>query len=198
MKLLKTLKIKSKKIMTKIKKYKILTPGYYFTYSNQQHPFYKDQTEKIASLYKESNDELIKELNTDADKVHGIGKFTHEETIGWFDSVLNPIVETLSGVDLIAIERKRQIKELGFDYTNDALYANEELAKAGAWYSLPSFDRIKFESLQILNPNKKSVVHIWPWDRRYYKPSPEDRIKELSKAGALIAAQIDCLQNQKK
>ena len=184
--------------MNKIKKHKILTSGYYFTYSNQQHPFYKDQTEKIASLYKESNDELIQELNTEADKVHGIDKFTHEETIGWFDAILNPIVEILSGTELIAIERKRQIEELGFDYTNDAFYANEELAKAGAWYSLPTFDRIKFELMQTKNPDKKSVINIWPWDRLYYKPSPESRIKELSKAGALIAAQIDYLLNIKK
>lgn len=103
-----------------------------------------------------------------------------------------------TGVELIAIERKRQIAELGFDYTNDAFYANEELARAGAWYSLPTFDRIKFESLQIKNQDKKSVVNIWPWDRHYYKPSPEDRIKELAKAGALIAAQIDYLQNKNK
>lgn len=39
---------------------------------------------------------------------------------------------------------------------------------------------------------------IWPWDDKYWKPTPEDRIKELSKAGALIAAQIDYLQNIKK
>jgi hypothetical protein len=104
----------------------------------------------------------------------------------------------LYGTELIATERKRQIEELGFDYTNDALYANEELARAGAWYSLPTFDRMKFESLQIKNQDKKSVINIWPWDRRYYKPSPESRIRELSKAGALIAAQIDYLLNIKK
>ena len=93
-----------------------------------------------------------------------------------------PKKKAILGVELIAIERKRQI---------------EELARGGAWYSLPTFDRIKFESLQIKNQDKKSVVNIWPWDRRYYKPSPEDRIKELSKAGALIAAQIDYLRNIK-
>lgn len=106
------------------------------------------------------------------------------------------IKELKSGIEIIAIERKRQIEELGYDYTNDALYANEELARAGAWYSLPSFDRIKFELMQTKNRDKKSVINIWPWDRRYYKPSPESRIKELAKAGALIAAQIDYLQNK--
>lgn len=102
------------------------------------------------------------------------------------------------GVELIGIERKRQTEELGFDYTNDALYKDEQLAKAGAWYSLPSFYRIKFESMQIKNTDKRSVINIWPWDRSHYKPTPEDRIKELTKAGALIAAQIDYELNKKK
>ena len=102
------------------------------------------------------------------------------------------------GVELIAIERKRQIEELGFDYTNDAFYDDEQLAKAGAWYSLPSFDRIKFELMQARNSDKRSVINIWPWDKSYYKPNPEDRIEELSKAGALIAAQIDYELNKAK
>ena len=96
-----------------------------------------------------------------------------------------------SGVELIAIERKRQIEELGFDYTNDALYANEELAIAGAVYAmLPVINGVMID--------EKGKPYLWPWDNKYFKPSPEDRIKELSKAGALIAAQIDYLQNVKK
>lgn len=184
--------------MTEIKKHKILTPGYYFTYSNRQNPFYKDQTEKIASLYRVSDDELIQELNTEADKVHGIDKYTHEETIGWFDSILNPIVEILSGIQLIAIERKRQIEELGYNYRNDALYSNEQLAKAGACYALP--EDYRGENLEpVEDPEYDNLLNaIWPWDKSYWKPTPEDRIKELSKAGALIAAQIDYLQNIKK
>lgn len=81
----------------------------------------------------------------------------------------------MNGVELIAIERKRQIEELGYDYTHDALYANNQLGEAGAAYATKDPDREDF----------------WPWDDIYWKPTPEDRIKELSKAGALIAAQID-------
>jgi len=102
------------------------------------------------------------------------------------------------GTELIAIERKRQIEELGFDYSNDDLYADEQLAKASAIYALPKkyrgedldpSDDIEYDSL---------INVIWPWNRSYWKPTPEDRIKELVKAGALIAAQIDYLQNNKK
>lgn len=100
------------------------------------------------------------------------------------------------GVELIAIERKRQIEELGYDYTHDNLYANEQLAIAGACYALPE---------NYINPPPPEDAEfdtllnaLWPWDRLYYKPSPENRIKELTKAGALIAAQIDYELNKKK
>ena len=34
---------------------------------------------------------------------------------------------------------------------------------------------------------------LWPWDLKYWKPSPDNRIRKLEKAGALIAAEIDIL-----
>lgn len=36
----------------------------------------------------------------------------------------------------------------------------------------------------------------WPWDAKWWKPS-DDPIKNLVKSGALIAAEIDRLQNIK-
>jgi hypothetical protein len=33
----------------------------------------------------------------------------------------------------------------------------------------------------------------WPWAERFWKPTPDDRVRELVKAGALIAAEIDRL-----
>jgi hypothetical protein len=34
---------------------------------------------------------------------------------------------------------------------------------------------------------------LWPWADTWYSPSPDNRIHELEKAGALIAAEIDRL-----
>ena len=34
---------------------------------------------------------------------------------------------------------------------------------------------------------------LWPWALSQWKPTPDDRIRELTKAGALIAAEIDRL-----
>lgn len=39
-----------------------------------------------------------------------------------------------------------------------------------------------------------SILRAWPWEARFWKPCPDDRARELVKAGALIAAEIDRLQ----
>lgn len=91
---------------------------------------------------------------------------------------------TLSGAERIAIERARQLMPQaaggeGWDARHDAGHA-EQLARAGATYALP--------------PNvQPSRRDLWPWQARWWKPTPDDRIRELEKAGALIAAAIDDL-----
>lgn len=41
------------------------------------------------------------------------------------------------------------------------------------------------------------IMHIWPWDEKCFKPDKtytyNGRIRELTKAGALICAEIDRL-----
>lgn len=39
---------------------------------------------------------------------------------------------------------------------------------------------------------------LFPWDMQYFKPSPDDRIKELVKAGSMIVKEITRLQNLDK
>jgi hypothetical protein len=43
---------------------------------------------------------------------------------------------------------------------------------------------------------KKRIPCGWPWDAEWFRPVPKDRIRELVKAGALIAAEIDRLNRQ--
>lgn len=94
---------------------------------------------------------------------------------------------TENGCDLIVKERERQIKELGY---NDELYSHNELANAAICYALHPSER------DMENDDGVSLnIALWPWDKVCYKPSPDNRIKELTKAGALIAAQIDYLIN---
>ena len=90
-----------------------------------------------------------------------------------------------TGVELIAIERKRQIEELVFDYTNQRLYGNEQLSLSAVFYALNK-------------KRRKWFLMTWPWTITSFNPTPKNRIKELTKAGALIAAQIDYELNKKK
>lgn len=87
------------------------------------------------------------------------------------------------GLDLIAKERQRQIDSEGWTDQHDDGHVNGDMARAASCYAMPGYCRSElFKAL------------VWPWDDSWWKPSPEDRIRELAKAGALIAAEIDRLQ----
>lgn len=101
-------------------------------------------------------------------------------------SIFEPVHPT--GVDLIMHERDRQLKEEGFTVEGDMLYEDHQLAFAAATYALPAVAD-KSRSFK--------RIHLWPWAPQWWKPSVEDRIKELKKAGALIAAEIDRLLRSK-
>jgi hypothetical protein len=88
----------------------------------------------------------------------------------------------MTGIERIATERKRQIKEEGFTAERDDQWSKGELTKAAVCYLYPGDE---------LMPRWKKT--FWPWDARWWKPSPEKRIRNLEKAGALIAAEIDRL-----
>ena len=83
----------------------------------------------------------------------------------------------MTGIDLIKQERERQIYSEGWSSEHDDEHTNNELALAAVCYALPG---------TYLSSN-------WPstWDKKWYKPTT--RIKDLTKAGALIAAEIDRL-----
>lgn len=95
-----------------------------------------------------------------------------------------------NGIELIADERKRQIEVEKYSLEHDTGYENDELAKAASCYAMP-------ESTRSLYPCawRGVVPEFFPdWDIEFWKPTPEDRVKELVKAGALIAAEIDRIQ----
>jgi len=94
----------------------------------------------------------------------------------------------ITGSELIAKERKRQVDEEGWTAKHDNMLRGFELAKAGAAYALDvAGERIYAQC-------------VWPWDKEYWKPTVEplqrtekDEIRQLVKAGALIAAEVDRL-----
>jgi hypothetical protein len=84
----------------------------------------------------------------------------------------------MTGVERIARERNRQIFEEGWDGPHDDEHVNGELAAAAHAYLLEVLDA--------------DGIFSWPWDVSWWKPS-DDPIRNLEKAGALIAAEIDRL-----
>lgn len=90
----------------------------------------------------------------------------------------------MTGIERIAAERKRQIEVEGFTVDDDRLYSAEPLALAAACYAVPEWNRLY----------RRGIPMDWPWSVRWWKPTPKNRIRELEKAGALIAAEIDRLQ----
>lgn len=93
------------------------------------------------------------------------------------------------GVALIARERVRQVQVERFSGQHDDTHSDGSLAQAAACYA--STAAIQSEkNVTVLPP---CFIHKdWPWQRNWWKPS-SDPIRNLVKAGALIAAEIDRL-----
>lgn len=102
-----------------------------------------------------------------------------------------------TGIELIAEERQRQIEKEGFDKKHDLEHRENDLAIAGAIYALPEKARL-FVCRGKDGDKSQYYPLLWPFDPLSYKPTPDDRVKELIKAGALIAAEIDRIQSQEK
>lgn len=98
---------------------------------------------------------------------------------------------TVTAIELIAAERQRQIEQEGWTTEHDQGWKNEELAQAAACYALPK----DFRDVMGIGPYERQFVDVvWPFGAGHWKPSPNDRKRELVKAAALIAAEIDRLE----
>lgn len=92
-----------------------------------------------------------------------------------------------TGADLIQQERQRQIESEGWTPEHDDHHSMGEMALAAKTYILLAQD--------IICGRARAIYPGWPWDYSWWKPSP-DPIRNLVKAGALIAAEIDRLQRK--
>lgn len=99
----------------------------------------------------------------------------------------------MTGAELITEERKRQIEQEGWTPEHDSQHSYGELALAAMCYASPYPDPKLYDPL--VHFKDHPVPPMWPWAREWWKPSPDDRKRELIKAGALIAAEIDRLQS---
>lgn len=100
------------------------------------------------------------------------------------------IHSTTRAIDDIAVERRRQIESSDHDDQHDA----GDLAAAGSAYAL--------SAASLLNPHNGTAIdpqpEMWPFEAEYWKPQHklENVRRDLVKAGALIAAEIDRIDRQ--
>ena len=90
------------------------------------------------------------------------------------------------GVAAIARERLAHTTREGWTPEHDDRHVFGEMAKAAATYAHPQ------------NASHVFVARWWPWSLDWWKPTPENRKRELEKAGALLAAEWDRLDRIEK
>ncbi len=90
-----------------------------------------------------------------------------------------------SGAGLIAGERARQVSSEGWTPAHDDAHRTGELLDAGLSYG--------YAAINVGHPAMARPPKEWPWTEEWWKPS-EDPVRNLVKAGALFAAEIDRVQ----
>lgn len=85
----------------------------------------------------------------------------------------------MNGIEKITFERIRQIEVECFTPDYDSQFMEKELQKAAWCYFMEEKER------------KLILISWWPFEKKWWKPSPENRVRELTKAGALFKADYD-------
>lgn len=103
-----------------------------------------------------------------------------------------------TGSELIHQERIRQLLDEGFGAAHDDEYARGELVAAADHYAIYARRQISGHEHPDLgmpgnDPQFPGSYYGWPWSPEWWRPS-DDPVRNLVKAGALIAAEIDRLQ----
>lgn len=111
--------------------------------------------------------------------------------------------ERATGAELIAAERRRQIDAEGWTAEHDDRHVDGEMAWAAACYAAPDTIyrsrqaggeiafRYPWPGQLVLNAERGRAEWV-PWRR-----GQGDRVRDLVRAGALIAAEIDRLERER-
>ena len=110
----------------------------------------------------------------------------HLDLRNWLEELLH--IKS-NGFYSIVIERIRQTEIERFSVYSDKEYKDEELALGAAAYALPESKREYYYN----------YPKLWPsnWYPHMWKPTPNNRLRELCKAGALIIAEMERLMYEK-
>lgn len=105
---------------------------------------------------------------------------------------------------LVQSERHRQVKDEGWTPEHDDDHADGSLATAAACYALDRrcvHVKMQLNSSRGIDPNCYQYEYSraqpgqvdWPWESEWYVRTTDDRLRELTKAGALILAEMERL-----
>ena len=108
-----------------------------------------------------------------------------------------------TGIELITEERKRQIESEGYSIEHDLEHAVREFIRAAETYlrssdlTLHSKEFSPSDNWHQTNEPvyRNEIERSWPWEQESFKPTSD--VRDLIKAGALIAAAIDRLNARK-
>lgn len=93
------------------------------------------------------------------------------------------VMRTKAALDSFTKARARQVVNHGFSSGNDDAYAEGQLADAAACYAVAH--------------GATEIPESWPWSADWWKPSatnePQDRKRDIEKAGALLLAEWERL-----
>lgn len=164
------------------------------------------KTEELAALLYERYCMSVGGLAHDGQPLPGWGEFRSDErkrkqSDAWVavaDQVLKLAHEGGTGAGLIAMERERQMTKEGWDAKHDDEHKSGCLAAAAASYAL-SYVAVHGKVNESIRQAYSAVsLDVWPFYAEWWKPTHENPIRQLTKAGALIAAEIDRLQRAKE
>ena len=95
-----------------------------------------------------------------------------------------------TGIERITKEMVRQLGSLGWSHLHDESHTKMQLAMAAKAY-------INYNWYVMIGNSHETAVaaslNFWPWKKEEFKPSL-NMIRNLEKAGAMLAAEIDRLE----
>ena len=106
-----------------------------------------------------------------------------------------------TGIELIAEERQRQIEVEGYTPQHDSQHQTSEFIYAAITYAEAA--KVGVNCMEMGYDTSENVIRFrkidkgldFPWGWANYKPTTD--LRDLVKAGALIAAAIDRLQQER-
>ena len=96
------------------------------------------------------------------------------------------VVDPVTGVGKIAMERQRQVIDKGYTLEHDAEHSTVDLLNASDAYNVYARWLLTGHTEE---SSRELAMSFWPWDADGFRPDSTD--DALVKAGALIAAAID-------